>query len=63
MINNFNKLPLRLLSVRSTNALASNGIHTVGDLANVPREKMYLFRNIGRRSLEEINALRDMFGV
>ena len=51
------------LSVRSTNCLKRAGIHIVADLVNKTEEEMMKFRNLGRKSFEEIKHTMDQLGV
>ncbi len=44
------------LSVRSTNALHRNGIHTVEDLLMLTDEDLLCMRNVGRKSVDELLA-------
>ncbi|MBR7024486.1 MAG: DNA-directed RNA polymerase subunit alpha [Selenomonadaceae bacterium] len=51
------------LSVRSTNCLKRAGIHIVADLVDKTEEEMMKFRNLGRKSFEEIKQTMDQLGV
>ena len=51
------------LSVRSTNCLKRAGIHIVADLVDKTEEEMLKFRNLGRKSFEEIKHTMDQLGV
>ena len=51
------------LSVRSTNCLKRAGIHIVADLVDKTEEEMMKFRNLGRKSFEEIKHTMDLLGV
>lgn len=51
------------LSVRSTNCLKRAGIHIVADLVDKTEEEMMKFRNLGRKSFEEIKHTMDQLGV
>jgi DNA-directed RNA polymerase subunit alpha len=51
------------LSVRSTNCLKRAGIHVVADLVDKTEEEMMKFRNLGRKSFEEIKQTMDQLGV
>ena len=42
------------LSVRSFNCLKRAGINTVGDLVEKTDEEMLKFRNLGKKSYEEV---------
>jgi hypothetical protein len=44
------------MSVRSTNALRRTGIHTIGDLLNYDTEKLKEIKNLGTKSIHEINS-------
>ncbi len=49
------------LSVRSSNCLKRAGINTVGELIQKTREEMMKVRNLGKKSLEEVeNKLAEM---
>ena len=50
------------LSVRSFNCLKRAGINTVEDLINKSEDDMMKFRNLGRKSLEEVLAKLDSLG-
>ena len=51
------------LSVRSTNCLKRAGIHIVADLVDKTEEEMLKFRNLGRKSFEEIKHTMNQLGV
>ncbi|MBQ3451648.1 MAG: hypothetical protein IJG32_05235, partial [Selenomonadaceae bacterium] len=51
------------LSVRSTNCLKRAGIHIVADLVDKTEEEMMKFRNLGRKSFEEIKQKMGELGV
>ena len=51
------------LSVRSFNCLKRAGIHTVEDLINKTQEEMIKVRNLGRKSLEEVEHKLAMMGL
>ena len=51
------------LSVRSTNCLKRAGIHIVADLVDKTEEEMMKFRNLGRKSFEEIKHTMSQLGV
>ena len=51
------------LSVRSTNCLKRAGIHIVADLVDKTEEEMMKFRNLGRKSFEEIKHTMNQLGV
>lgn len=51
------------LSVRSYNCLKHAGLKTVGDLAGKTYEEMCKVRNLGRKSLEEIEAKVKPYGI
>ncbi len=50
-------------SVRSFNCLKRAGINTVGDLISKSPEEMMRVRNLGKKSLEEVIAKLDEFGL
>ena len=51
------------LSVRSYNCLKRAGINTVHDLVNRTEEDMMKVRNLGKKSLEEVNQKLDDLGL
>ena len=51
------------LSVRSYNCLKRAGINTVGDLTERTRDSLAYVRNLGRRSLEEIERKLNGLGL
>lgn len=51
------------LSVRSYNCLKRAGINTVQELANKSEEEMMKVRNLGRKSLEEVQLKLDELGL
>ena len=51
------------LSVRSFNCLKRAGISVVGDLVSRSEEDMMKFRNLGRKSLEEVKKKLSDFGL
>ena len=51
------------LSVRSYNCLKRAGINTIGDLTNKTSEDMMKVRNLGRKSLEEVEEKLTQFGL
>lgn len=51
------------LSVRSYNCLKRAGINTVQELANKSEDEMMKVRNLGRKSLEEVQAKLDELGL
>lgn len=51
------------LSVRSYNILAWRGVKTLGDLSRMTRDDLMRVRNMGRKSLEEIIAKMEEYGV
>ncbi len=51
------------LSVRSYNCLKRAGINTVGELTNRTAEDMMKVRNLGRKSLDEVLAKLQEFGL
>ena len=50
-------------SVRSFNCLKRAGINTVGDLINKTPDEMMRVRNLGKKSLEEVIAKLDEYGL
>ena len=42
------------LSLRTTNVLRLNQLHTVGDVTRVPAKKLFVLSRLGRNSLREI---------
>lgn len=61
------KLCLRIdeieLSVRSANCLSGANIDTIGELVSIPEKKMLLFRNFGKKSLNEIKDKLEKMGL
>ncbi len=51
------------LSVRSSNCIESAGIKTIGDLVSKSEPEMLLYRNFGKKSLEEIKEILDSLGL
>ena len=51
------------LSVRSYNCLKRANIQTVGDLTRKTEEDMLKVRNLGRKSLDEVIARLEAFGL
>ena len=51
------------LSVRSFNCLKRAGINTVADLVNTTEEDMMKVRNLGRKSLEEVQKKMEDMGL
>lgn len=51
------------LSVRSYNCLKRAGIDTVGDLAKKTRAEMMKVRNMGAKSMEEVIAKLESYGI
>ncbi|MBQ3042475.1 MAG: DNA-directed RNA polymerase subunit alpha [Clostridia bacterium] len=51
------------LSVRSYNCLKRAGIQTVGDLTDKSEEDMLKVRNLGRKSLDEVIAKLESYGL
>ena len=51
------------LSVRSYNCLKRAGIDTVGDLAQKTRAEMMKVRNMGAKSMEEVIAKLESYGI
>lgn len=49
------------LSVRCSNCLAAAKIDTIGELIEKSENEMLKYRNFGKKSLEEINALLDKY--
>lgn len=47
------------LSVRALNCLKTAEVETLGDLVELPRADLLKFRNFGRKSLTELDALLD----
>ena len=50
-------------SVRSFNCLKRAGINTVGDLINKSPDEMMRVRNLGKKSLEEVIAKLEEYGL
>ena len=51
------------MSVRSYNCLKRANIQTVGDLTRKTEEDMLKVRNLGRKSLDEVIARLESFGL
>ena len=51
------------LSVRSFNCLKRANINTVEDLISKTQEEMMKVRNLGRKSLEEVEHKLEMMGL
>ncbi len=51
------------LSVRSYNCLKRAGINTVGELVQKPEDEMMKVRNLGKKSLEEVEQKLDELGL
>ena len=51
------------LSVRSYNCLKRAGINTVEELCNKTAEDMMKVRNLGKKSLDEVNAKLKELGL
>lgn len=51
------------LSVRSSNCLRAANIQTLEDLVRRPETEMLKFRNFGRKSLNELNAILSELGL
>ena len=49
------------LSVRCSNCLAAAKIDTIGELIEKSENEMLKYRNFGKKSLEEINALLEKY--
>jgi DNA-directed RNA polymerase subunit alpha len=51
------------LSVRSSNCLAEANIHTIGELVSKKETEMLKYKNFGKKSLNEINAVLSSMGL
>ncbi len=51
------------LSVRSSNCLAEANIRTIGDLVSKKETEMLKYKNFGKKSLNEINAVLESMGM
>ncbi|MFQ5952685.1 MAG: DNA-directed RNA polymerase subunit alpha C-terminal domain-containing protein, partial [Candidatus Omnitrophota bacterium] len=51
------------LSVRSSNCLAEANIRTIGDLVRKKETEMLKYKNFGKKSLNEINAILTSMGL
>jgi len=51
------------LSVRCSNCLSAAKIDTIGELVGKNENEMLKYRNFGKKSLEEINALLDKYAL
>jgi DNA-directed RNA polymerase alpha subunit len=50
------------LSVRSMNCLKNNGIHTIKDLVEIPKEHFRSIKHFGIRSRNEVNEVLHNLG-
>ncbi|MGB9668731.1 MAG: DNA-directed RNA polymerase subunit alpha [Thermosulfidibacteraceae bacterium] len=61
------KLKMKLeelpLSVRAYNTLKRKGINTVGDLVKLTRDELSSMKNIGRKSVEEVEKVLSSLGL
>ncbi len=60
LVTNVNELEL---SVRCSNCLSAAKIETIGELVEKTENEMLKYRNFGKKSLEEINALLDKYDL
>ena len=51
------------LSVRCSNCLSAAKIDSIGELVGKNENEMLKYRNFGKKSLEEINALLDKYAL
>jgi len=51
------------LSVRSSNCLSEANIRTIGDLVSRKETEMLKYKNFGKKSLNEINAVLETMGM
>jgi DNA-directed RNA polymerase subunit alpha len=51
------------LSVRSSNCLRAANIQSLSELVSKPESEMLKYRNFGRKSLNELNAILDELGL
>ncbi|MBU1083840.1 MAG: DNA-directed RNA polymerase subunit alpha, partial [Candidatus Omnitrophica bacterium] len=51
------------LSVRSSNCLVEANIRTIGDLVKRKESEMLKYKNFGKKSLNEINAVLSSMGI
>lgn len=51
------------LSVRCMNVLYSNKINTLGDLVRLDRDNVLMLRNLGKKSLSELDDLLEKLGL
>ena len=49
------------LSVRSQNCLRSVGVHTVGEMMDYPTAKLFDIRNMGKKSVCEVQSFRVIY--
>lgn len=49
------------MSNRTLNVLAENGIRTIGQLIDCPKNEYQRFRNIGAKSFIEIEKIKDRY--
>ncbi len=57
------KLSEEDLSVRALNCLRAADVETLGDLVKCSRSELLKFRNFGKKSLNEVDALLDRLGL
>ena len=60
LVTNVNELEL---SVRCSNCLSAAKIETIGELVEKTENEMLKYRNFGKKSLEEINALLEKYDL
>lgn len=51
------------LSVRLTNGLCSGGVETLRDILSQSRDKIQKLRNLGRKSMDELDAFLGLLGL
>ena len=57
------KLVDKDLSVRALNCLKAADVETIGDLVKLNRSELLKFRNFGKKSLTELDALLASLGL
>lgn len=65
--HNLNKLNIPIeelgMTIRSTNCLLRNGIHTVGDLCDTTESRLAHIKNFGRKSMKEVKDKLKELGL
>lgn len=59
---NYTPIPLEQFTARAQNVIRSIGISTIGDLINNPKNSLMNMRNMGRKTLREIDSFMQTLG-